>query len=51
MDEELKKKIMETINSKRVFLFMKGTPLSPQCGFSGRVVDTEFPTHYQSGFG
>jgi len=34
MDEELKQRIEVLVNSKRVFLFMKGTPESPQCGFS-----------------
>ena len=37
MNEELKKKIMEMVNSKKVFLFMKGTPMNPQCGFSKKV--------------
>ena len=37
MDEVIKKKIEELINSKKVFLFMKGTPIEPQCGFSKKV--------------
>ena len=37
MDESIKNKIEELINSKKVFLFMKGTPMDPQCGFSKKV--------------
>lgn len=38
MDEQLKQKIENLIQSSKVFLFMKGTPEFPQCGFSARVV-------------
>ena len=31
--------IENEINSNDVMLFMKGTPVFPQCGFSARVVD------------
>ena len=31
---EIKKKIENLINENDVCLFMKGTPDSPQCGFS-----------------
>ena len=34
----MKKIIEEKINSSAVFLFMKGTPENPQCGFSAQVV-------------
>ena len=34
---EIKKKIEEYINNNDVCLFMKGTPDSPQCGFSMAV--------------
>ncbi len=34
----MKKIIEEKINSSKVFLFMKGTPEDPQCGFSAQVV-------------
>lgn len=37
MEEQLKNKIQELINSSNVFLFMKGIPAMPQCGFSARV--------------
>ena len=37
MDEAIKKKIEDLINSKKAFLFMKGNPSEPQCGFSKRV--------------
>ena len=30
--------VQETINQSKVFLMMKGTPDSPECGFSQRVV-------------
>ena len=39
MNETLQKKIEALINSAPVFLFMKGTPEEPQCGFSAKVVD------------
>ena len=38
MNEALKKKIESMITNHKVFLFMKGTPKEPQCGFSFRVV-------------
>ncbi len=38
MNETLQKKIESLINSAPVFLFMKGTPEDPQCGFSAKVV-------------
>lgn len=31
-------RISDIVNSKDVVLFMKGTPLFPQCGFSSRAV-------------
>ena len=31
--------IENEINSNDVMLFMKGTPVFPQCGFSARVID------------
>ena len=38
MNPEMKKIIEEKINSSKVFVFMKGTPEDPQCGFSAQVV-------------
>ncbi|MEK6955990.1 MAG: Grx4 family monothiol glutaredoxin [Nanoarchaeota archaeon] len=38
MDEATKHKIESMIKSEKVFLFMKGTPEYPECGFSMRVV-------------
>jgi monothiol glutaredoxin len=35
---ELKEKVEEVLRENRVLLFMKGTPETPQCGFSMRVV-------------
>ena len=34
MDENIKKKIEDKLKENEVCLFMKGTPDSPQCGFS-----------------
>jgi len=34
MDENIKKKIEDQLKENEVCLFMKGTPDSPQCGFS-----------------
>ena len=39
MEETIKTRIEELINSDKVFLFMKGTPEQPRCGFSMRVVN------------
>ena len=38
MDDQLRKRISETISRDRVMLFMKGNPSMPQCGFSAAVV-------------
>ncbi len=40
MNEELRARIETMTHSFKVFLFMKGTPDEPQCGFSKKVVDT-----------
>lgn len=40
MNEELRQRIESMMKSSKVFLFMKGTPNEPQCGFSKRTVDT-----------
>ena len=37
MNEELKNRIKGLIDSNKVFLFMKGTPEKPRCGFSMSV--------------
>lgn len=48
LNEQTKERIESLIGSHRVFLFMKGTPDFPQCGFSQRAVgilravDTDF---------
>lgn len=47
---DINKLIEDKIKSNKVFLFMKGTPDFPQCGFSGQVIqilnylDAEFET-------
>jgi monothiol glutaredoxin len=38
MNDQLRKRISETIGQDRVMLFMKGNPSMPQCGFSAAVV-------------
>ena len=38
MSEETKAKIEAILNKDKVVLFMKGTPVFPQCGFSERAV-------------
>ena len=38
MDQKIRESIELDIKSNDVHLFMKGTPLFPQCGFSSTVV-------------
>ncbi len=38
MDSTTRSKIELLINSKPIFVFMKGNKLMPQCGFSNNVV-------------
>lgn len=37
MDQTVKQRISDMVASKDVFLFMKGTPQAPMCGFSAGV--------------
>ena len=39
LDETTKNQIQQDITENRVMLYMKGTPESPQCGFSSKVVE------------
>ena len=39
MSEETNKKINDLVKNNKVFLFMKGTPQVPQCGFSLAVAN------------
>ena len=39
LNETTKKQIQQDITEHRVMLYMKGTPESPQCGFSSKVVE------------
>ena len=39
MSEETNKKINDLVKNNKVFLFMKGTPEVPQCGFSLAVAN------------
>src|SRR5690349_19966246 len=38
MTEDVKSRIDQIVQSNDVVLFMKGTPLFPQCGFSSRAI-------------
>lgn len=38
MNPDLKQRIDQMLEKNRVFLFMKGSPAFPQCGFSARAV-------------
>ena len=40
MSDGAMQRIGDLVSSNDVLLFMKGTPLFPQCGFSGRTVQT-----------
>ncbi|KAG9441044.1 hypothetical protein H6P81_016898 [Aristolochia fimbriata] len=39
LSESLKNRIQELINSHPIYLFMKGSPEEPKCGFSRKVVE------------
>ena len=38
MDKNIKETIIEKVSQNDLHLFMKGTPLFPECGFSNTVV-------------
>jgi len=38
MDEAIKQRISEDVKNNKVFLYMKGNPAEPQCGFSAQIV-------------
>ena len=38
MSDEVQARIAEAVKAADVLLFMKGTPLFPQCGFSSRAI-------------
>jgi monothiol glutaredoxin len=38
MDQDITDRIQSEIDAAPVLLFMKGTPMFPQCGFSARVI-------------
>ena len=38
MENQIKEKILALIDSNQIMVFMKGTKLMPQCGFSNNVV-------------
>ena len=38
MTDESQARIQELVSTNNVLLFMKGTPLFPQCGFSSRAI-------------
>lgn len=39
MNDNIQQQIEKLIASSTVFLFMKGTPDNPQCGFSAQIVN------------
>ncbi|WP_298690092.1 Grx4 family monothiol glutaredoxin [uncultured Sphingomonas sp.] len=38
MNDDVQARIADTVNAHEVLLFMKGSPLFPQCGFSSRAI-------------
>ncbi len=38
MSDDVQARIATAVNAAEVLLFMKGTPLFPQCGFSSRAI-------------
>jgi monothiol glutaredoxin len=50
MTPELKQRIDDIVNSDRIVVFMKGSKLMPQCGFSNNVVQilNSFGVPFQS---
>jgi len=38
MEEDMKQRVLKTINQSKIFMMIKGTPSMPQCGFTQRVV-------------
>lgn len=48
MDDVLRQRIEDQVKSDRVFLYMKGSPNFPQCGFSGQAV--ALLNHYETTF-
>ena len=39
MNDTIKQRIEADVKGNKIMLYMKGTPDSPQCGFSARAVD------------
>ena len=37
MDDKIKQRIENDVKTNKVFLYMKGTPDAPQCGFSAQA--------------
>ena len=48
MSESIQDRISETVKSNRVVVFMKGSRMMPQCGFSSRAV--QVIGHYTTDF-
>ena len=38
MSRDIQKEIDQLVKHNKIFLFMKGTPQGPQCGFSAQVI-------------
>ncbi len=39
MEESIRKQIENQIKNNKIFLYMKGTPEAPMCGFSAKAVE------------
>lgn len=50
MDEQIKKRIEDMIHKNKIFLFMKGTPEAPECGFSMKVANILKSFHVEFGY-
>ena len=50
MNDKIKQEIEHLINGHKVFLFMKGTPDNPECGFSMKVVTIIKSFHIEFGY-
>jgi len=50
MNENVKKKIEEMIHAHKIFLFMKGSPDAPECGFSMKIAEILKSYHVEFGY-
>ncbi|MSR86052.1 Grx4 family monothiol glutaredoxin [Candidatus Woesearchaeota archaeon] len=50
MDEKIKKRIEDMIHKNKIFIFMKGSPDAPECGFSMKVANILKDLHVEFGY-